>query len=410
MFENIVSAAPALSRHRNAPLAAERDRYLRHCANQGSTLKTLRLRARSILWVAEHMSPDDFGLIDASRLHEIVYGSASQATSMPAPATAATLVNCARPWLKYLDWWHAPLEPIPFEPALDRFVAWMRDERGLTQCTIDQWRYRTEKFLLWCGATGRDLATLEPQDIDAYFVTYGAHRWSRTSAGQIANMLRVFLRHAATTGACSAALAGSIQGHRRYALESLPYALSWDDVRRVIATAGGDGERQIRDRAILLLLAVYGLRRGEVASLRLDQIDRVTGRLHIWRLKRRQPQVYPLVPSVAQALGRYIDDVRPSVAHAEVFIRAQAPRTPIRATAIYSIVSNRLRELGIQAAHLGPHALRHSCAAKLLADGLTLKEIGDHLGHRSTSATMTYTKIDIEALRQVGDFDLGGLL
>ena len=310
MFENIVSAAPALSRHRNAPLAAERDRYLRHCANQGSTLKTLRLRARSILWVAEHM-----------------YGSASQATSRPAPATAATLVNCARPWLKYLDWWHAPLEPIPFEPALDRFVAWMRDERGLTQCTIDQWRYRTEKFLLWCGATGRDLATLEPQDIDAYFVTYGAHRWSRTSAGQIANMLRVFLRHAATTGACSAALAGSIQGHRRYALESLPYALSWDDVKRVIATAGGDGERQIRDRAILLLLAVYGLRRGEVASLRLDQIDRVTGRLHIWRLKRRQPQVYPLVPSVAQALGRYIDDVRPSVAHAQVFIRAPLPVT-----------------------------------------------------------------------------------
>lgn len=410
MFENIVSAAPALARHRNAPLAAERDRYLRHCADQGSTLETLRLRARSILWVAEHMSPDDIGQVDASRLHEIVYGSASLATSMPAPATAATLVNFARPWLKYLGWWHAPLEPIPFAPALDRFVAWMRDERGLTQCTIDQWRYRTAKFLLWCGATGLDLAALQPQDIDAYFVTYGAQRWSRTSAGQIANMLRVFLRHAATTGACSTTLAGSIQGHRRYALESLPYALSWDDVRRVIATAGGDGERDIRDRAILLLLAVYGLRRGEVASLRLDQIDRVTGRLHVWRLKRRQPQVYPLVPSVAQALDRYIDDVRPSVAHAEIFIRVHAPRAPIRATGVYTIVSNRLRALGIQAAHLGPHALRHSCAAKLLADGLTLKEIGDHLGHRSTSATMTYTKVDMASLRQVGDFDLGGLL
>ncbi len=410
MFENIVSAAPALARHCNGPLAMERDRYLRHCADQGSTLETLRLRARSILWVAEHMSPDDFGQVDASSLHEIVYRSASLATSMPAPTTAATLVNFARPWLKYLGWWHAPVDPIPFAPSLERFVAWMRDERGLTQCTIDQWRYRTAKFLLWCGATGRDLATLQPQDIDAYFITYGAQRWSRTSAGQIANMLRVFLRHAATTGACSATLAGSIQGNRRYALESLPYALSWDDVRRVIATAGGDSERDIRDRAILLLLAVYGLRRGEVASLRLDQIDRVAGRLYIWRLKRRQPQVYPLVRSVAQALGRYIDDVRPSVVYAEVFLRVRAPRTPIRATAIYTIVSDRLRALGIQAAHLGPHALRHSCAAKLLGDGLTLKEIGDHLGHRSTSATMTYTKVDMTSLRQVGDFDLGGLL
>lgn len=409
MFENLVSTDGALARHRDGPLTTERHRYLQHCANQGGARESLRLKARSILWVAEHMSPDDFGQVDASRLYEIVYGSDSPATPAPAPTTAATLVSAARAWLKYLGWWPQAKESIPFAPALDYFVAWMRDERGLTQCTINQWRYRTSKFLHWCRDTGRDLATLQPQDIDAYFVTYGAQRWSRISAGHIAKMLRVFLRHAASTGACSAALAGSIQGNRQYALESLPYALSWDDVRRVIATASSDTERDIRDRAILLLLAVYGLRRGEVASLRLDQIDQVAGRLHIWRLKRRQPQVYPLVQSVAEALKRYIEDVRPSVAHAEVFIRTQAPRSPILATAIYSIVSRRLRALDIQAAHLGPHALRHSCAAKLLADGLTLKEIGDHLGHRSTSATMTYTKVDLASLRQVGDFDLGGL-
>jgi site-specific recombinase XerD len=367
----------------------------------------LRDKASSILWVAERMSPGDSGQVEPTRLREIVYGSASPPT--PTSATGAKLVSYARLWLKYLGWWHELVEPIPFASALDRFVVWMRDERGLTPCTIDQWRSHTAKFLTWCGSTGRDLATLQPQDIDAYFVTYGAQRWSRISAGHIARMLRVFLRHAATSGACSAALASSIQGPRQYALESLPYALSWEDVRRVIATASGDSERDVRDRAILLLLAVYGLRRGEVADLRLDQIDRVAERLHIWRLKRRQPQSYPLVPSVAQALGRYIDDVRPSVAHSEVFIRTLAPRSPIGARGIYSLVNKRLRALDIQAAHLGPHALRHSCASKLLADGLTLKEIGDHLGHRSTAATMTYTKVDLASLRQVGDFDLGGL-
>lgn len=407
MFETLVSTERALARHRDGPLAEQRNRYLLHCADQGGTRESLRLKARSILWVAEHMSVNDFGKVNASRLHEIVYGSVSLAT--PAQTTAATLVSCARPWLKYLGWWPQVEDVIPFASALDHFVAWMRDERGLTQCTIDQWQYRTSKFLHWCSDTGHDLATLRPQDIDAYFVTYGAQRWSRISAGHIANMLRVFFRHTASTGACSAALAISIQGNRRYALESLPYALSWDDVRRVIATASSDTERDIRDRAILLLLAVYGLRRGEVASLRLDQIDQFGKRLHIWRLKRCQPQIYPLVPSVGEALRRYIDDVRPNVAHAEVFIRLQAPRIPILATAIYNIVSQRMRTLDIQAAHLGPHALRHSCAAKLLADGLTLKEIGDHLGHRSTSATMTYTKVDLASLRQVGDFDLGGL-
>jgi hypothetical protein len=290
MFEALVSTRSALTRHCDGPFAEERHRYLEQCAARGCTLKSLRLKAGSILWVAEHMLPDDFGHVDSIRLHEIIGSSASPTT--PALTTTATRLSCARPWLMYLGWWQGAQAPVMCAPALDNFVAWMRDERGLTQCTIDQWRYRTSKFLQWCHETGRDLSTLQPQDIDTYFVTYGAQRWSRISTGHIAKMLRVFLRHAASTGACSASLAACIQGNRQYALESLPYALGWDDVRRVIATASGDTERDIRDRAILLLLAVYGLRRGEVASLRLDQIDFSAGRLHIWRLKRRQPQVY----------------------------------------------------------------------------------------------------------------------
>lgn len=357
MFETLVSTAWALARHRDGPLAEERVRYLRHCADQGGTRESLRSKAWALLRFAERMLPEDHGHIDASRLRDIAYGSASSAA--PSPTTVATLVNCARPWLKYLEWWREPEQLIAFRPALDDFVTWMRDERGLTPCTIDQWRRKTAIFLRWCGDTDRDLATLQPQDIDAYFVTYGAQRWSRISAGHTAKMLRVFLRRAASTGACRPALADSIQGHRQYALESLPYALSWDDVRRVLASAGSDSPRDVRDRAILMLLSIYGLRSGEVAALRLDQIDWAGRKLSIWRLKRRQPQVYPLVSSVAQALGRYIDDVRPDVAHAEVFIRIHAPRSPISTGAINSTVNQRMSALGIQAAHLGPHALRH---------------------------------------------------
>jgi integrase len=195
----------------------------------------------------------------------------------------------------------------------------MRDERGLTPCTISQWRSRAATFLRWCFNTGRRFSTLSPEDIDAYFITYGAQRWSRISAG-------------------------------------------------------------------------------------LDQIDWAAGQLHIWRLKRRQPQVYPLAFTVAEALAQYVDTVRPKVLHPEIFIRTRAPLIPISTAGLYNIVLN------IQAAHLGPHALRHACAARLLANGLSLKEIGDHLGHRSTSATMTYTKVDLVSLREVGDFDLGDLL
>jgi integrase len=151
------------------------------------------------------------------------------------------------------------------------------------------------------------------------------------------------------------------------------------------------------------------LRRGEVASLRLDQIDWRGRVLRLFRLKRRQAQIYPLLPSIAEALARYVDTVRPQTPCQEVFIRLHAPWRPITPGAIYDIVNRRFVTLGIHVAHRGPHALRHACAARLVADGLTLKEIGDHLGHRSTSATRIYAKVDMRSLREVGDFDLGDL-
>lgn len=405
MFETLFGSVTAVTRHRVGPLLAERERYLYHCAAGGATLVSQRNRACAMIRVAERMAQGDLGHIGAQRLREVILEDGPAV----APRTVANLMKHARPWFKFLGWWEQARPPIAFEQDLDRFVTWMRDERGLTPCTIDQWRYRTATFLRWCKETGRTLGGLNPEDIDAYFVTYVAQRWSRISAGHIAGMLRVFLRHAASIGSCRAGLAESILSHRRYQLETLPYALDWKDVRRLLATTSGDTELDIRDRAIMLLLAVYGMRRGEVAALRLEHIDQEGRQLRIWRLKRRQPQLYPLVPSVAQALARYIDVARPQVAHTEVFIRAQAPRTPISVDGIYEIVRRRLRPLQIQAAHLGPHALRHSCAAKMLADGLTLKEIGDHLGHRSTASTMTYAKVDMVGLRQVGEFDLGDL-
>jgi site-specific recombinase XerD len=74
------------------------------------------------------------------------------------------------------------------------------------------------------------------------------------------------------------------------------------------------------------------------------------------------------------------------------------------------MVSRRLHALGLTLPHYGAHVLRHACARHLLAQGFSLKEIGDHLGHQSLEATRIYAKVDLAALRMVGEFDLEGLL
>ncbi len=384
----------------------ERNRYLRHCADNGASLTTLKLKRNELLWISRHLdsrASQGVGM-------EVLLWIAQKRENLHGATTAARrVVDIGRPWLRFLGWWREPIVVFQYQSELDLYIAWMRDDRGFTPSTVEQWARIVGRFLRWCERTNRQLADLQAGDMDEYFATQGTGRWSRVSISNTASALRAFLRYAAMQGTCAVSLAASICRPRLYQQESLPYAPDWSDVRRMLADADTDGPRDIRDRAILLLLAVYGMRSGEVAALRIDQIDWAGRTIRVFRLKRRQPQIYPLLPSVAEALAAYIDTVRPSSSCPEIFLCMQAPRRPLKAGSIYDVANRKFVALGIEAVHRGGHALRHACAARLLADGLTLKEIGDHLGHRSTSATSTYAKVNLVSLREVGAFDLGDL-
>jgi integrase/recombinase XerD len=389
-----------------AAFADERNRYLRHCSDHGASPTTLRLKRNELLWISRYLDSRASQGVGMEALLQI----AQKREHLHGATTAAQrVVDVGRPWLRFLGWWREPSVTFKYQSELDRYVTWMRDERGFTPSTVEQWARTIARFLHWYERANRELAALQIGDIDEYFAAQGTGRWSRVSVANTAAALRGFLRYAAMQGTCASGLAASICRPRLYQQESLPYAPDWSDVRRMLADAAPDRPRDIRDRAIILLLAVYGMRSGEVAALRLEQIDWAGRLIRIFRLKRRQPQIYPLLPSAAEALAVYIDTVRPLSSCAEVFLCMQAPRRPLKAGSIYDVANRKFVALGIKAVHRGGHALRHACAARLLAEGLTLKEIGDHLGHRSTSATSTYAKVDMVSLREVGSFDLGDL-
>src|SRR5262249_42481129 len=160
-----------------------------------------------------------------------------------------------------------------FQGHLDGYVAWMRDERGFSSSTVVQWRSKIRDFLQWSEGADRPLSAIDPNDLDVYFVTEGAWRWARVSASCSADAVRVFLRYMASCGKCDPRVGEGLRGPRLYAQESLPSGPAWTDVHRLLADTGGDSPADVRDRAILMLLAVYGMRSGEVRSLRLDQID-----------------------------------------------------------------------------------------------------------------------------------------
>jgi len=76
---------------------------------------------------------------------------------------------------------------------------------------------------------------------------------------------------------------------------------------------------------------------------------------------------------------------------------------------LWQIVSRRMRQLGIESEHLGPHSLRHACATRLLSKGASLQEIADFLGHRNIKSIGIYARYDTRSLRKVAAFSLAGV-
>ena len=161
----------------------------------------------------------------------------------------------------------------------------LRDERGLSTHTIHNQCWHVQAFLNWLSEQGGGLAELRLEQVDAFLALKRERGWCRVSMASAASALRSFFRYAGEQGWCSVRLAAGIEGPRLFSHEALPVGPKWEDVQRLIASTDTNDHQDIRDRAILLLLAVYGLRSGEIVALTLDDVVWEQNILHVSRPK-----------------------------------------------------------------------------------------------------------------------------
>jgi site-specific recombinase XerD len=418
MFELLFQCPQARARHQNGPLAEERHRFLVHCGRQQLSLNTLRCIAGYTLIIAKALDL-------ANRPGEVIPRAQIEAAAncwanrSPRPAARRNgrrarlqFINYAIHWLGFLGRLQRPLDnPRPYAELVARFSEHMLQERGLSPRTDSFRRRAIQHFLDQIAKAGIRLDALTVAQIDELLVRkVQDEHYARVTVRTYASTLRAFFRYAEANGWCRRGLAAAILAPKVFGHEALPVGPSWDDVKRLLAAAHTDRPMDIRDRAILMLLAFYGLRSSEVVALRLTDFDWEQERITIASAKRHKPRTYPLCAALGNAVLRYLREVRPRSDRGEVFLTLRAPFRPLSCGSLWSTVGSRLRSLGVPLPHYGPHALRHACATHLLARGLSLKEIGDHLGHQSPETTRLYAKVDLAGLRLVGDFDLEGLL
>ncbi len=260
--------------------------------------------------------------------------------------------------------------------------------------------YTVQCFLQHLDGEEIALKKIRAPQIESY-ITKASKRLNRPSLQHDIGTLRGFLRFLAIDNRVPAGLASQIDTPRLYQLEKLPRALPWDTVRALLRSIDRTSAMGLRDYAMILLIATYGLRVSEVVAMTLDDIRWRQGYLRIHQRKISSPLELPLTNEVSTALVKHLKRTPPPAPYRRIFLRMRSPIGVLKRTVIRGVFSRLVRNSDLSIPFQGAHCLRHSLAVYLLKSGMPLKIIGDVLGHRSAVSTSTYLRLATGDLREV---------
>ncbi len=219
---------------------------------------------------------------------------------------------------------------------------------------------------------------------------------SAGSAQYFVAALRAFLRFCYLDGHTAVDLAWAAQavtGRRR---SGLPRGISRADARALLASCDRRRAEGRRDYAVLVLLLRLGLRAGEAAALRLEDIDWRAAEVTVHGKGSRHERL-PLPADAGEAIAAYLVRGRPASGHRQVFLRATPPSGPLTRDAISDIVRRACVRAGLPV--VAAHRLRHTAACQMAEAGASLTEIGQVLRHRNLESTANYARVGVAGLR-----------
>jgi site-specific recombinase XerD len=225
--------------------------------------------------------------------------------------------------------------------------------------------------------------------------------WARRREGARPDMvtlpaLRSFLRFLHVAGHVRHLLVGAVPAGRAHpGRHAVPRAAAARDIESVLDACDRDTAIGCRDYAIVMSLTRLALRGGEVAKIRLEDIDWHAGQVAILGKGGRR-DVLPLPADVGEAWARYLLTARPKTSATTLFVTGKAPFTALAVASVTMVLARACSRAGV--ARFGPHRIRHAVACGLLQAGASMEEIGQLLRHAQERTTAIYAKVDQQRL------------
>lgn len=284
----------------------------------------------------------------------------------------------------------------PAQACLARWLRFLEVEQSQGASWIDRARRFGERFL---ALVEDEVGDLHWERVNVAmvneFLVRAVAGYSSSTAQATAALLRGLLTWAAANGWVPDAIAGGVLSPRRIRA-GLPKGLTASQVKALKDAVDLDSVTGRRDLAIIVMLARLGVRAGEVAGLRLEDLNwrepsvRVVG-------KGGRVLVLPMPVDVGEALVDYLQVRRADPGERGVFIRSMPPLRALHRAGVSEVVLKYARRAGLEGVYA--HRLRHTVACQVLAGGGTLRQVQELLGHANQASSLTYARVDMAPLR-----------
>jgi site-specific recombinase XerD len=273
-----------------------------------------------------------------------------------------------------------------------------------------------DDYLALCNSIGNSKTTLKMKERACHeFCTnlyeHGYKHFSSIDAGIVCkailgiknqeylSCIKNLLSHLGRTGITIRDFSLLVPKHRRR--EKLPSIYHPEEVYLLEQAVNKTALAGKRDFAIILLVTRLGIRAGDVANLRFENLDIENGRIKFTQHKTKVPTNLPLLPEIENALIDYINSERPESNQKNFFLSSIAPYDKISYSVVSFTIKKHMQLSGIENndRKRGPHSLRSSLATSLVNDNVNYNVVRRILGHESPNAIKHYAKLDVEMLR-----------
>ena len=401
-MRHVINHQVVLSQAPEGPLATWLDRFADAASRQGYTRSSICRRIRLAAGFSRWLGQEGIDLSSINSEHPAQYLQYRTRRVRLHRGDAASL----RHLIDFLRLEAVlPGESIPLgrETEAERCVLayeqYLSEARGLATATILNYAPFACAFLQYRFGTGEvALSCLRAGDVVG-FVQHEAPGMNKKRAKLMTTALRSFLHYMRYRDEGMPDLVGAVPVVANWSMDTVPRAISADQVHRLLTSIDRTTSVGRRDYAILLLLARLGLRLSEVAYLELDDIDWRSATLNVCT-KGGMRNDFPLSHEVGEAIAHYLRHGRACSHSRRVFLRVRAPIGGFRSPGgVGSVIRHALERAGIDAPTRGAHQFRHGLATEMMRQGASLGEIGDVLGHHHPDTTRIYATVDLEALR-----------